>query len=48
MSNTINRLDLTGICRTVHCTKHKMHILFKYTQNIYQGRPYSEPQNNSQ
>ena len=46
VNNTINQCALNVIYRTLY--KSRMHTLFKYTQNIYQDRPYSEPQNKSQ
>lgn len=45
MSNTINQIDLVDIFRILHPLTTK--YTFKFTQNIYQDRPYSRPQKKS-
>lgn len=43
LNNIINQVDLNNIYKILYSTTTE-HILFKYTQNIRQHRPYSGPE----
>lgn len=43
VSNTINKRDLIDILENIRLNIRRLHIVFKFTQTIYQERSYSVP-----
>ena len=48
LNNALDQMDLTNIYRTFHPKEAKIHILFKYTWNIFKDRPHDRTQNKPQ
>ena len=48
LNNDLDQMDLTDIYRAFHPKEAKIHILFKYTWNIFTDRPHDRTQNKPQ
>ena len=44
LNNTLNKMDLIDIYRTLHPKKNRLHFLLKCSWNILQDRSYLESQ----
>ena len=43
LNDTLDQLDLIGICKTFHPQNNEFHLLLKCTQNILQDRSHPGP-----
>ena len=48
LNNALDEMDLTDIYRAFHPKKRKIHILFKWTWNIFLDRPHDRTQKKPQ